>query len=204
MSRTSAVLRATTVTVAFVALAASPAFASGHHSHGHGHGHGPPTATPAGGTVSCAVKASLVFTPPLQASASGTSTVTLNAQLVQCSTTSSMHRTTGHITGASLGTIPSNTCTGPTPPSFSAIGLRWTPPKKVADSSISDTNSGTLGTTSGGQATVSYGGISVTGSFGTSSGTLNMTSRDTVANYGTACSSSTGLGAITFGGRASL
>ena len=162
----------------------------------------PPVAGAASGAASCAVKASLSFNPPLQASATGNSAVTLNAQLVKCSTTAAMRRTTGHV-NADLGTVASNTCSAPTPPTFSNVGVRWTPPSKVHGSVLSDSSAGTTTVLSDGRAQVAYTGIVATGSFATSSGTLTMTTRDIAANLAAACSGS-GLDAITFGGSATL
>ena len=162
-------------------------------------GKGPSPAGNASGTVTCAVKAVMVFNPPLQSTATGTSMVTLNAQLVKCTTTSTMRRTTGHINQASLGTIATNTCTAPTAPSFSMVAVRWTPPSRVAGSTLSDTSPGTEMTTTGGNAQVSYTGVTATGSFATTTGALTLTSRDTAANLTAECTGA-GLDAIAFGG----
>jgi hypothetical protein len=194
MRKMTAVLAVAGITLGLLVADAGAVFARGRG--------GPPSAAAATGTATCAVKASLSFNPPLLSSASGNSTVTLNAQLVKCSTTSSMHRTTGHIQ-ANLGSLPTNTCTAPTPPAFSGVGVRWTPPSKVQGSVISDTSTGTTTVLGSGQAQVSYTGVTATGSFATSTGTLTLTSRDTATNLGTACSG-TGLDAITFSGSATL
>ncbi|HVA02290.1 MAG TPA: hypothetical protein VMU64_00970 [Acidimicrobiales bacterium] len=197
MKRTLMLLVMAALVVGLVAAEAGVASA-----RGHGH-RGRPTATAASGTATCSVKAVLTFNPPLQANATGDSTVILHAQLVKCSATSAHGRTTGHI-AAGLGTIPTDTCSAASAaPSFSVVGMRWTPPSRVASSTLSATSSGTVTTLGNGKAEVSYSDLTVTGSFATSTGTATLDSRDTVSNLGSACSGS-GLDAIAFGGVASL
>jgi len=184
--------------VGLVAAEAGVASARGHGGH-----RGRPTPTAASGTVSCSVKAVVVFNPPLQASATGTSAVTLHAQLVKCSATGMHGRTTGHI-AVGMGTVASNTCTAPSStPALGGIGVRWTPPSRVAGSTLSDTSTGTLTTLANGKVEISYSGITVAGSFATTTGTATLDSRDTASNLGSACSG-TGLDAVAFGGNATL
>lgn len=163
---------------------------------------GPPTAGAASGTVSCSVNAVLSFSPPLQASATGNSNVSLSAQLTKCTTTSSMHKTTGHLSG-SVGTVASNSCTAPSAPAFSNLSVRWTPSSKVAGSMVSDASAGTNTTLSNGKGQTVYSGVTVTGSFATTTGTLTMTTKNTVAHIGALCSGS-GVGVIPLRGSANL
>ena len=167
--------------------------------------HGRPTGGGASGTATCAVNASLSFTPALLSTATTNSQVVLNMQLVRCNASGMHHRTTGHA-AAALGSIPSNTCAAPTAaPAFSNFKIRWTPTSKVTPSQVSSA-AGTVTTLTNGDARLSYSAMNVTGSFVTSTGSATLTTRDTVADLEAMCtaSSGTGLSSISFGGSATL
>lgn len=162
------------------------------------------------GSITCGVNASLSFSPALMSSAASgqTSNVSLNIQLVQCKTSALHHRTTGHVKPIALGTIAQSTCTVPTtaPPTFSGLGIRWTPPSQVSGSQVSSSTAGTLTTLSSGQAQVVYDALTVAGSFATTStpGSATLTTRSTVSALQSACQSSAGLSSIAFSGKATL
>lgn len=117
-----------------------------------------------------------------------------------------MHgRTTGHVSVANAGSIPTDTCTIPsTAPTFSGLGVRWTPTSKVVPSSVAAGTAGTVTTLAGGNDEVAYTGLVVTGSFATSSGTLTLDTTETVAALQAACQSTGGLAGISFRGNATL
>lgn len=162
------------------------------------------------GSITCRVNASLSFSPALMSSAASgqSSNVSLDIQLVQCKTGALHHRTTGHVKPIALGSIPTSTCTVPTtaPPTFSGLGVRWTPPSQVQASQVSSSAAGTLTTLTDGRAQVAYAALTVAGSFATSStpGSATLTTRSTVAALQSACQSSTGLSSISFSGTATL
>ena len=160
------------------------------------------------GSITCRMNASLSFSPSLMSTSASTnnSTVTLNIQLVQCSTSAVQHRTTGHLAPMNLGTIPTNTCSLPASlPAFTGMAVRWTPTAKVQGSTVSSTATGTLTTLASGTAQVVYNALAVTGSFATSTtpGMATLTTRSTVSALQSACQGS-GLSDISFGGSATL
>ena len=186
--------------IAAVPVGLSISAAGGAYATPHGHGPGGGAAT---GTAKCSVQGSLSFSPSLQASATGNSTVTLHANLVRCAKAAGSHgRTTGHI-AVSLGTIPANTCTVPSSaPAFSGLSVRWTPTSKVTPS-LASSAAGTVTTQTDGTAQVSYPTVTVTQSFPTTTGSITLNTSDTVANLTAACQGA-GLSGISFGGSATL
>ena len=169
-------------------------------------GKGPPTPVTQTGTVACQVNAVLTFNPPLQATASTSSSVRLNAQLTRCTGASGHGRTTGHVSGV-IGSIPSNSCAASTitPPAITGLAVRWTPPSRVASTVSASAVSASTATNGHGKAQlmITYTGGSVTGSFATSAGTVTVSSNAPVSALAHACSGS-GLGAISFKGTATL
>jgi hypothetical protein len=170
---------------------------------------GPSAPVVAPGTVTCNVKAVVTFSPPLSAADTvDTSQVTLSAQLTKCVTDPAGKRTTVHVIGLAVGSIPTNTC-DPTAINLtlpSGGNVRWTPATKVAPSTLSGgTVSGSVVTNANGktQVGVSYAGGTVGGSFaGTASASL--ASNAPAATLSTACTSGPGVGGFTLKGSATL
>lgn len=160
------------------------------------------------GTTTCSVNVVLRFKPPLQAAAGTSSSVTINAQLTRCSVVAGHGRTTGHVSGA-IGDIPSSACASSTMalPAIPSPGLtmRWTPPSRAKSTVTGPAGTASTVTDSHGKTElqVAYTGITVTGSFATTTGTMVIASDAPASSLSRACSGS-GLGAISFKGTATL
>jgi hypothetical protein len=170
---------------------------------------GPATPVTSPGTITCSVKALVTFNPPLSATATpGSSQVTLSAQLTKCVASPAGKRTTGHVIGLAVGSIPTTTC-DPTAINLtlpSGGNVRWTPANKVAASTLSGgTITGSVVTNANGkvQVGVAYAGGTVGGSFA-GAGSASLASNAPAGNLSNACTSGAGVGGFTLKGTATL
>jgi hypothetical protein len=187
------------------------AFAHSKRNNGTGHGHGHGGAVTMTGTTTCTVSnIRLTFATPLTATPTATTTaVTMSFNVLKGCTNSSqggVKLNNGHLSSLTGTLATGGTCSSflssTNFPSLSSGSVMWTPPSKVAGSTVIGFPAGTVSTTSSGQLQLNYTGGSVSGSFATTTGSLSALSSETATALAGECSS--GLSAISFDGTFTL